>query len=248
VPLSEDRSLLLTKYGPYVRSIASTVRKQFGSRLDLDDLVAYGNVGLYEASDRFDAKVGANFLTFAHYRIKGAIFDGLRRMGTLKGPEQRAAYLSERATTYLASGASRDAGRPTTFADDVKDIEGAVASLAAILATGLEGLDHLELQDESPNPEERVEQSELKQRVRLAVDRLPDNERRLLVAYYFENKTLEEAGTVIGQSKSWASRLHARAIDRLRDFLEEDVNPPKPKRPAAQSEAQKKTVPPGARR
>ncbi len=246
--LSEDRAQLLTKYGPYVRSIASTVRKQFGARLDIDDLVAYGNIGLFEASERFDAKLGANFLTFAHYRIKGAIFDGLRKMGTLKGPEQRAAYLSERSTAYLASGAARDTGRPTSFADDVKEIEGAAASLATIFATGLEGLDRLELKDESPSPEERLEQSELEQRARQAVERLEDKERRLLVAYYFESKTLEEAGAVIGQSKSWASRLHARAIDHLRDFMEEDVTP-KARRPAPQSEVRSKAVgPPGTRR
>jgi RNA polymerase sigma factor FliA len=223
VPLSDDKGQLLEKYGPYVRSIASTVRRQFGSRLDLEDLVAYGNIGLYEAAERFDAKVGAAFITFAHYRIKGAIFDGLRRMGTLKGPEQRSAYLTERATAYLASGAASDSGRPTVLADDVREVEGAVASLAAIFAAGMDGLDHLQVRDESPGPEERLEQSELKQRVRAAIQTLPDNERRLLVAYYYESKTLEEAGAVIGQSKSWASRLHARAVDRLRDFLDEDA-------------------------
>lgn len=213
---------LLAKYGPYVRSIAAAVRRQFGNRLDFEDLLAYGNVGLLEAAERFDEKIGANFLTFAHYRIRGAIFDGLRKMGVLRGADQRSAYLSERANTYLTSNAARDTGRATSFGDDIQEIEGAVMSLAAAFAVGLEGLERLQIKDESLSPEERLEHRELRERAAAALEQLPDNERRLLVAYYFENKTLEEAGGALGLSKSWSSRLHARAIDRLKGLLDEE--------------------------
>src|SRR3954468_9667152 len=97
MPLAEQPNVILEKYGPYVRSLAATVRKQFNSALEMDELVSYGQVGLLEAAERFDPKVGANFLTFAHYRIKGAIFDGLRKMGVLKGAEARSAGSSDRA-------------------------------------------------------------------------------------------------------------------------------------------------------
>ena len=220
----ENRSLLLEKYGPYVRSLANGVRKQFNSRLDIEDLVAYGNIGLFEAAERFDPKLGANFLTFAHYRIKGAIFDGLRRMGVLKGPDQRGAYLSDRTNSYLSAQSSANStARARTFADDVRDVSDAVSSLAAIFATSLEGMEHLQLKDESLSPEDRLELSELKARVRAAIETLPENERNLLVGYYYEGKTLEEAGQSIGQSKSWASRLHARAIERIKTALEDEI-------------------------
>jgi RNA polymerase sigma factor for flagellar operon FliA len=222
VAIQATQEQLLAKYGPYVRSIATAVRRQFGNRLDLEDLLAYGNVGLLESAERFDEKIGASFLTFAHYRIRGAIFDGLRKMGVLRGPDQRSAYLSERANAYLTSNAARDTGRATPFADDVQEIEGAVMSLAAAFAVGLEGLERLQVKDESLSPEERLEQRELRERAAAALERLPENERRLLVAYYFENKTLEEAGGALGLSKSWSSRLHARAIDRLKDLLGEE--------------------------
>lgn len=220
---TEDRAQLVEKYGQYVRSLANAVRKQFNARLDMEDLVSYGTVGLFEAAERFDPKMGANFLTFAHYRIKGAIFDGLRRMGTLKGPDQRALYLSERNSSYLSSASARDTGGPRTFADDVREVESAVTSLAAIFACSLEGQEGLQIRDEGLGPEERLEQAELRERVKVAIERLPENERRLLLAYYYEGKTLEEAGATIGQSKSWSSRLHARAIERLKDFLAEEM-------------------------
>jgi RNA polymerase sigma factor for flagellar operon FliA len=66
---------------------------------------------------------------------------------------------------------------------------------------------------------------QLKKRVRAAMEQLPEKERKLLEGYYFRGKTLEEAGAEIGQSKSWASRLHARAIEELKRILAEDEVP-----------------------
>ena len=108
--LPDDKKTILEKYGPYVRSVAATVRKQFNAQLELEELVAYGQIGLLEAAERFDPKVGANFLTFAHYRIKGSIFDGLRKMGVLRGSDARTASVGERAAAYLGNLADREQG------------------------------------------------------------------------------------------------------------------------------------------
>jgi len=229
LPLGEDRKAILTKYGPYVRSLAATVRKQFNAQLELDELVAYGQIGLLEAAERFDPKVGANFLTFAHYRIKGAIFDGLRKMGVLRGSDARNAYVGERAAAYLGNLSDRESGssnRGSSFDDDVSDISDAVQGLAMVFASSLEGADNGGYTDESLPVDVRLEQEQLKTRVRAAIEKLPEKERKLLQGYYFQGRTLEEAGSEIGQSKSWASRLHARAIDRLKELLNEEEELP----------------------
>jgi RNA polymerase sigma factor for flagellar operon FliA len=224
VALHETRQEVLTKYGPYVRSLAAQVRKQFNSALEMDELVSYGQVGLLEAAERFDPKVGANFLTFAHYRIKGAIFDGLRKMGVLKGAEARMAGAAERANAYMGNLSDRDSGgnRGSDAADDVREISSAVTGLAMVFATSLEGTEGLQLSDEQLPADERLELEQMKSRVRAAIEKLPDKERKLLQGYYFQAKTLEEAGAEIGQSKSWASRLHARAVERLKEILDEE--------------------------
>jgi RNA polymerase sigma factor FliA len=229
--LGEDKKVLLEKYGPYVRSLASTVRKQFSAQLELDELLAYGQIGLLEAAERFDPKMGANFLTFAHYRIKGAIYDGLRKMGVLKGNDARTSYMGERATAYLGNLSDREQGggnRGGSIDDDVMEISNAVAGLAMVFATSLEGSDALGFSDESLPVDQRLELEQQRVRVRAAIEKLPEKERRLLQGYYFQGKTLEEAGAEIGQSKSWASRLHARAIERLKELLNEEEEPSSP--------------------
>lgn len=222
MPLGEPKAQILEKYGPYVRSLAAQVRKQFSAQFEMDELTAWGQIGLLEAAERFDARVGANFLTFAHYRIKGAIFDGLRKMGVLKSGA------AERANAFLGNLSDREAGGSSgrTLDDEVGDISRAVTGLAMVFATSLEGDEGLQVSDGQLPADERLELEQLRQRVRAAIEKLPEKERKLLQGYYFQNKTLEEAGADIGQSKSWASRLHARAVETLKQLLEaEDDNP-----------------------
>jgi RNA polymerase sigma factor for flagellar operon FliA len=215
VPLGESKAQVLEKYGPYVRSLASQVRKQFNAQFELDELMAWGQVGLLEAAERFDPRVGANFLTFAHYRIKGAIFDGLRKMGVLKGGS------AERSNAYLGNLNDRDTGA-RSLDDSVRELSDAVTGLAMVFATSLEGAEGQQVSDQQLPADERLQLEQMRRRVRAAIELLPEKEKQLLQGYYFQNQTLEEAGAGIGQSKSWASRLHARAVERLKQLLEED--------------------------
>ena len=76
--------------------------------------------------------------------------------------------------------------------------------------------------DESlPPPDAAVDTARLSRRVREAMTALPDKERQLMELYYFGDKNLEEAGAQLGLSKSWACRLHARAVDMLRQAMDD---------------------------
>jgi RNA polymerase sigma factor for flagellar operon FliA len=145
-------------------------------------------------------------------------------MGILRGSDARTAYASERAAAYLGNLSDRDAGLGNHgggYDDDVRDISDAVTGLAMVFATSLAATEGLHPSDESLPADQRLELEQLKTRVKVALEKLPDKERKLLQGYYFQGKTLEEAGAEIGQSKSWASRLHARAIEYLKKELAE---------------------------
>ena len=61
-----------------LKSIAWDIRaRPLGRGMDLDDLVAYGAIGLVEAATRFEER-GVPFAAFARPRIVGAIVDGVR--------------------------------------------------------------------------------------------------------------------------------------------------------------------------
>jgi RNA polymerase sigma factor for flagellar operon FliA len=97
----------------------------------------------------------------------------------------------------------------------------ALAGVATTYVVSLEAGDGDELIEDVPSTEDKAVLKQLGGRVRQALATLPDKERHFIEKHYFEDKTLTDAGAELGLSKSWASRLHARAIELLRKALED---------------------------
>jgi RNA polymerase sigma factor FliA len=76
----QTRQRLIEENQGLVRSLAVSIRRKAPQQVELDDLMAYGEVGLAEAAQDFDPSRGAQFSTYAYYRIRGAIYDGLSKM------------------------------------------------------------------------------------------------------------------------------------------------------------------------
>jgi len=219
---------LVEKHLSLVQAIARKVKKTLNASIELDDLVGYGSKGLVEAAERFDARHGVAFTTFAYYRIRGAIYDGLRAMGWYSRADYARYRAEERANEYLRNRADREgagqaqgAGTGSTTAGEaatLAEVHEILSSVATVHITSLEAASTVP--DESlPAADVAVDNHRLSHRVRQAVAALPDKERRLMELYYFADKNLEEAGAELGLSKSWACRLHARAVDLLRDAM-----------------------------
>lgn len=197
-----------------VERIVRGLVQQLDLSCDPDDLRAFGYEGILAAKKRFDPSRGVRFSTFAYYRVRGAVLDGVRAQGFLK----RRAYeklkaieagdaVSEEAA---ASGGSGLHGSLEARAKAVEDILGKISAAYMLSAVG-QG-------DEHPpeTPESLVAAAEQRDVVKQGLSSLPEKERALLEAVYFEGVTLEQAGARIGLSKSWASRLHAKALERMK--------------------------------
>jgi RNA polymerase primary sigma factor len=56
-----------------LRFVIQVARGYQGMGLELEDLIGFGNIGLFEAADRFDASKGVKFITFAVWYIRAEI-------------------------------------------------------------------------------------------------------------------------------------------------------------------------------
>lgn len=219
-----DQQALITQYGAYVRSIALKIKKTVARSVSLEDLVEYGMIGLLEAGERFDPNIGANFMTFAYYRIRGAIYDGLRGMGWMSRSEYARVRFEEKANTYLAQISEENLldGEKS----EERDLQNSqmLSNLATIYVTTLEGLENLQVVD--PNAEQAdntVINDQTRDLLRQSFKKLSEQERQLIELYYFREISLEEAGEKLGLSKSWTSRLHARVIEKLHRILRQEL-------------------------
>jgi RNA polymerase sigma factor FliA len=216
----KNRQALAEQFMPYVRSIAGKIKKTVAKTI-----VEYGMIGLLEAADRYSPEHGANFMTFAYYRIRGAIYDGLRGMGWMSRTEyakarQEARY-EERANEYLAEMSdTKGENNPPSFESSIDGLSTAVRGLAAVYITTLDGTEGLQVPDDkTPLAEEALGLEEARRLVRETICKLSKQERRLLELYYYEDKSLQQVGDELGLSKSWTSRLHARVVEKLHRLL-----------------------------
>lgn len=207
---------LIEQYGSFVRSIARQVKKAVSPRIELDDLIAYGMTGLLESAERFDPKQGVSFTTFSYYRVKGAIYDGLRGMGWVSRTEYQKIRFGEQANAYLEQAS-------TSNSENLEDLASQVSNLVTIFVTSLEGLQNQDFEDHKiQGQEDRLLESELKHTLKKALQRLPKADLELVQLYYFQNLSLEEVGKKIGLSKSWTCRKHAQVIERLGALMRAD--------------------------
>ena len=72
------------------------------------------------------------------------------------------------------------------------------------------------------NPQEQMEEKNIKQQLEKALQRLPERERVIMVLYYQENMTLKEIGATLNMSESRVCQLHAQSIMKLKNILSED--------------------------
>ncbi len=201
-----------------VRSIAWKVHRRLPPYVELDDLIGYGQVGLAEAARDYDPEHGTQFTTFAYYRIRGAILDGLSRLAWFSAADYNQGRYEHLAHEALHSDTDEGGGTEgAKLGDDIRWFKRATGALAVVhlMCHSNWEAGGREIASAQRTPVESAISSELSAKLRALVERLPKDARELVHGTYFEGLTLKEAGERIGISKAWASRLHARTLQQL---------------------------------
>lgn len=223
-----ERAKLVDAHLDVARKAAAMIFPRVKEHCEFDELVALGTEGLIEASKRYDPTRGAAFPTFAWYRVNGAIVDGLRRQTNLPRRAWQMLIALRAANDYLENRADRDRGAaergvaPPQGADALASVKSALSSIRTMYMTSLEALVEGGYDSAAPAaaPEAQIDDARMARRLRKALAALPEREHSMLKKHYFEGKNLVEVGQEMGISKSWASRLHAQAIEKLRTIVD----------------------------
>ena len=230
----EIRNMFVTQYAPLVKYVAGKVSVGLPSHVEYDDLVGYGVFGLFDAIEKYDPDKHVKFKTYAVTRIRGAIFDELRSIDWVpRSVRQKSRELEE-----LVRKLEATLGRSASDKEVAKEMGVTMAeldnTLMKISATSLLSLNDMRYSGDdntstsigdtvpspqSANPDVIMEKGEMKRVIVSAIQELPDNEKKVLILYYFEDLTLKEIGEVLEVTESRISQLHTKAIVRLRAKL-----------------------------
>lgn len=219
-----ERQKFIEQYQPYVRKLASQAYRKTSGKFDMEDLVAYGTLGLVEAAERYNPQRGVSFITFCHYRIKGAIFDGLRQMGLPAPRVKRVINWEAHANRALQAALDDETSdaQNVTVKDEVERVQNLIETLIPTYLLSLESDEAKNAPDtRGISAQEEIEKTDLINLVHRIVEELPEAERELLDSIYFKHITMTQIAADKGITKSWVSRLHYRAVQHIREKLNE---------------------------
>lgn len=220
---------VVDRYSGYVQGLATKLHRQLKLKIELQDLVAYGNIGLIEAWSRYDQQQHATFTTFSYNRIRGAMLDGCRKEGWISRDRSKEAKAARILNGYMESNAEANAAAPEarTLAEALSRVERTVSNAVTVLL--VEDIELEQLQsDTALDPLASLERSDLERRLHSAILALEDNERSIVIRHHFRDESLTQIGEDMNLSTSWVSRIHSRALNKIRlTFEQQDTAPPR---------------------
>ena len=226
----EAKEQLIISYIQLVKNISGRLYNSYNAHVEYDDLVGYGIIGLLDAIEKFDYKLGHKFETYANIRIRGAIVDQLRSLDWIPRSMRQKYKKIEAATKKLQN----------IFGTDIKDEvlakELGISNeelnewLQQVSTFTIVSLDEkisensnisIQQDQEVLTPEASLMDDETKRMLKEMVEILPEKEKRIIELYYYSELTYREIAEIMGISESRISQLHTKAITKLQTNLKD---------------------------
>ena len=228
------RDQLITEYLPYVKRIVQRLAVHLPSTVDIDDLMNVGVIGLIQAVDRYDPRRDNKFMTYAIFRIKGAVLSELRARDFLSRSNRRKIRELEFAYLRLEQKLGRTADDHEVAQELGVDLEQVYRtkqmsniSFISLEELGISSRDEKEkllsyLINKEDDALSVTKLKELKGAMARAIKQLPEKEQLVISLYYLDELTMKETGKVLGITESRVSQIHSQAILHLRTKLRKE--------------------------
>ena len=224
---NEYRDELIVEYAQLVKLVAGRLNMYLGYNVEYDDLVGYGIFGLIDAIDKFDYGKNVKFETYASLRIRGAILDQIRKMDWIPRTVRQKRKKIEEAIKQIETKTGRNASDEEIAQElgigeeELNDWQTQlnvtnVISLNEFVEQGGEPVMDAKNNSHFIQPEESVQEEELKKVLMESLELLTEKEKKVILLYYYEDMTLKEISSILEVSESRVSQLHTKALLKMR--------------------------------
>ena len=229
-PTQEVREQLILAYAQVVKLVAGRLSMYLGHNVEYDDLVSYGIFGLIDAIDKFDFDKNVKFETYASLRIRGAILDQIRKMDWIPRTVRQRQRKIDEAMKNIEMRTGKTASDEEIAVELGVSEEELLSWQSQLKVTNVVSLTEFEELGQEPTfspvarnrfaqPEEVIEEEELKKKLGESLELLTEKERIVIELYYYEELTLKEISRVLEVSESRISQLHTKALTKMRKKL-----------------------------
>lgn len=233
--LSEQQWAMVAESLPLIDFVTNRFFYNLPQSVDKDDVTSAGIWGLIDATSRYSEEYGYTFSTYALHRIRGAMLDHLRSIDRVPRSVRRTVKLIGEAEQTLASRTGQaptdreiaeELGLPLIIVTKAREEEGKLGSVSLeqeVIGDGANGgitIDMVLAADNGDSALDAVETREEQDLVRAAISKLTEQQRLVIKAYYYDQKSLLEIGSDMGFTESRACQIKTTATKRLRTLME----------------------------
>lgn len=219
---------IITKYVELVKIVSSRLFNYYAQKIDYDDLVGYGIIGLIDAIDKFDYTKNIKFETYASIRIKGAIMDEIRNQDWIPRSIRKKSKELNNAIDILENKLCREATREeiakymNISLEEVSKLIDETSTFNIIsIEEELSENYKIQIMDNSieNSPEDQLIYNDNINELSKAIDTLKEKEKLIINLYYYENLTYKEISEIVGLSESRISQIISVCLLKLKKML-----------------------------
>ena len=229
------RNEIIAEYLPYVNRIVNRIATHLPPTVEVDDLVNVGIIGLIQAIERYDPSRDNKFMTYAVFRIKGAVLSELRSRDFLGRTTRKKIRTLEKAYLKLEQQLGREVKDEEVAQEMEMDLDQfyQVKRMSSISFVSFEEVG-VSSQEEKENLLNFLANNsgddalsltaikEIKSTLAKHIENLPEKERLVISMYYSDEMTMKEIGMALDITESRVSQIHSQAVIRLRSKLRKD--------------------------
>ncbi len=225
------RDELIVQYIYLTRYVISRSKISLPPSFSLEDIASYGVEGLIDSIEKYTPDKGTKFESYALIRIRGNILDKVRSQNWI--PRSQRKKIKD--IKDVAEDLKQKLGRNPTSkeigevlgleAEKVDSIMSDDMTVVSIYEKKGQQEDSNEIIDtitddkKAANLLEEFTEKETQRELQMALSKLPERERAIMILYYHENMTLKDIGEAMKVTESRVCQLHAQAIMKLRNLL-----------------------------
>jgi|GEM_PF-875089 len=199
----QQRENLVLKYRLKARKISRSMLRRWQSRMDLQEVDSVVDLSLCEAVRRFNPNMGAGFMTFMFYHLRGNMIRAVTQAATLNSVP----------VGDLQGGEDRENGGDDFYHNS------ALSAHANEIAEALCG-------EDLPSPEDVLFSKEMNSIGISACERLDPLEREVIERIYLKEQQLMDIASSLGYSRCHISRVKRKALDTLQSDLNDYLEAP----------------------